>query len=76
MTTVRSRREHGPSSSGETARQREARLEAEASLLAVAKADLAAGCYIADSDVDGWLEAWERGEPVAVPEAPTPASKR
>ncbi|MGU3668807.1 hypothetical protein ACLBX9_31895 [Methylobacterium sp. A49B] len=75
MTTVRSRRERGLSSSGETLRQREARLEAEASLLAVAEADLAAGRFIADSDVDGWLEAWEKGTAVALPEAPTPASK-
>ncbi|MGH1589757.1 hypothetical protein ACRBEV_17150 [Methylobacterium phyllosphaerae] len=76
MTTTGFRLDRAPSPSGETTRQREARLNAEASLLAVAQADIAAGRYIADSDLDGWLEAWETGQPVALPEAPAPSSKR
>jgi hypothetical protein len=47
----------------------EARLEAEASMLAVARADIEHGRYIADGDVDAWLAAWESGEAVELPEA-------
>jgi hypothetical protein len=63
------RRERG-AVAGETARERAERLDAEASRLAVAKADVAGGRYIADGDLDGWLEDWERGKLVALPEAP------
>ncbi len=45
------------------------RLDIEASMLAVAEADLEAGRVIADADVDAWLEAWARGEDVVLPEA-------
>lgn len=45
------------------------RLDIEASMLAVAEADLEAGRVIADGDVDAWLDAWVRGEDVSLPEA-------
>ena len=61
--------------SSETAQQRKARLEAEASMLAVAKADIEGGRYIADGDLDAWLDAWEIGEPVELPEAPASSPK-
>ncbi|MEL6059299.1 MULTISPECIES: hypothetical protein [unclassified Methylobacterium] len=69
MTIARVRREGDVEPSGQTAQQREARLEAEASMLAVARADIEHGRYIADGDVDAWLAAWESGEAVELPEA-------
>jgi hypothetical protein len=69
------RRERG-AVAGETARERAERLDAEASRLAVAKADVAGGRYIADGDLDGWLEDWERGKLVALPETPTSSGGR
>ena len=51
MTRVEFRQEQPLDSSDETAQQRKARLAAEASMLAVAKADIADGRYIADGDV-------------------------
>lgn len=76
MTTVRSRQDLGLVPFRETAEQRAARLAAEATLLAIAKADIEGGRYIADRDIDAWLEAWEDGTPVALPEAPTDPRKR
>jgi hypothetical protein len=75
MMTVGFRRERG-AVAGETARERAERLDAEASRLAVAKADVAGGRYIADGDLDGWLEDWERGKLVALPEAPASSGGR
>ncbi|MCJ2143400.1 hypothetical protein [Methylobacterium sp. E-066] len=54
----------------------EARLEAEASMLAVARQDIEGGRFIADGDLDAWLEAWKSGEPVELPEAPANPSRR
>ncbi|CAM3043592.1 MULTISPECIES: hypothetical protein [Methylobacterium] len=76
MTRVEFRQEHRLDSSDETAQQRKARLAAEASMLAVAKADIADGRYIADGDVDAWLDAWVNGEPVELPEASAHSRKR
>jgi hypothetical protein len=75
MMTVGFRRERG-AVAGETARERAERLDAEASRLAVAKADVAGGRYIADGDLDGWLEDWERGKLVSLPETPTSSGGR
>ncbi|MCJ2056033.1 hypothetical protein MKL09_05660 [Methylobacterium sp. J-048] len=76
MTRVEFRQEQRLDSSDETAQQRKARLAAEASMLAVAKADIAEGRYIADGDVDAWLDAWVNGEPVELPEASARSLKR
>ena len=75
MTTVGVRQRRGLVPSGETAQQREARLEGEASMLAAAKVDIEDGRYIADGDLDAWLDAWENGEPVELPEAPAGSPK-
>jgi len=75
MTRVEFRQEQRLDSPDETAQQRKARLAAEAFMLAVAKADIEGGRYIADGDLDAWLDAWENGEPVELPEASTSSPK-
>lgn len=62
MMGFQQRRE--PEAAGETEPQR---LDAEASMLAVAEADLEAGRVL--SDGDAWLNAWSQGEDVLLPEA-------
>ena len=76
MTRAGLRQERRLETSGEADQRREARLAAEASMLAVAKADIEDGRYIADGDVDAWLDAWANGEPVELPEASAHSPKR
>ncbi len=65
-----------PVPAGETAQQRRARLDTEASMLAVAVADIEAGRVIADGDVDAWLDAWVRGEDMPLPASDPAPSRR
>jgi predicted transcriptional regulator len=54
----------------ETAEQRAERLERERAMLAVGEEDLAAGRYLEGEEAEAWLDAWVRGEEVAVSDAP------
>lgn len=57
-----------PARSSERDLERAARNVRERRLLDEAEADIAAGLVIADEDVDAWLDAFVRGDPLPMPD--------
>ena len=52
----------------ETAAARSERLAVERDMIEQARQDLAAGRCLGDADLDAWLDALVRGDPVDLPE--------
>ena len=60
-----------PAPRTETEAERAARLAHERALLDEAREDVRAGRFIADAEVDAWLDRFVRGESLPMPEAPS-----
>ena len=56
----------------ETEVERTARLARESAMLDEARDDVRLGRVVADKDVDGWLDLFVGGEPLPIPDAPSP----
>ena len=65
-----------PHPSAETPDQRTKRLEREREMIEEARRDIREGRFIADEDVDAWLERFVRGEPLPIPDGPAKSSDR